>query len=109
MPSQAPVVAIELGTTKVSAVVGELREDGRIVITGVGEHASKGVRKGEVVDLQNATVCARGALRDAEESGQVAVREVHVALSGSHIQSQMNRGRWMRAWIVTVWAHWPWS
>ena len=47
-----PIVALEIGTTKVVALVGEVREDGRIVITGMGQHASKGVRKGEGVCTQ---------------------------------------------------------
>lgn len=91
MPA-APVVAIEVGTTKVVAVVGEMRDDGRLLFSGLGEHASKGVRKGEVIDLANAVVCVRGALQAAEESGQVTIREAHLALSGAHIQSQVTRG-----------------
>ena len=87
-----PVVALEVGTSKVVAVVGEMREDGRLLITGMGEHVSKGVRKGEIVDLDNAVVCVRGALHAAEESGQVTIRRVHVAMSGGHIQSHVTRG-----------------
>lgn len=87
-----PVVALEVGTSKVVALVGEPREDGGIAIIGMGEHSSRGVRKGEVVDLENAVSCVRGALHAAEESAQVTIRRVHVALSGGHIQSQINRG-----------------
>lgn len=87
-----PVVALEIGTVKVVALVGENREDGGIAITGMGEHSSRGVRKGEVVDLENAVACVRGALHGAEESAQVTIHRVHVALSGGHIQSQINRG-----------------
>ncbi|MEI6972356.1 MAG: cell division protein FtsA [bacterium] len=87
-----PVVAVEIGTVKVVALVGERREDGGIAIIGMGEHSSRGVRKGEVVDLDNAVACVRGALRGAEESAQVTIRRVHVAVSGGHIQSHINRG-----------------
>jgi cell division protein FtsA len=87
-----PVVALEVGTSKVVALVGEVRPDGLLSITGMGEHVSKGVRKSEVVDLENAVICVKGALRAAEESGQVTIRQVHLALSGGHIQSQVNRG-----------------
>ena len=89
----APVVALEIGTTKVCALVGELRrEDGHIVITGMGEHPSSGVRKAEVTDFDNALVCVRAALAMAEETGQVAIHQVHLAVSGAHIQSLVNRG-----------------
>lgn len=87
-----PIVALEIGTSKVVAVVGEMREDANIMISGVGEHPSVGVRKGEVIDLENAAICARAAMEAAEESSQVAIRQVHVAVTGGHIQSLVNRG-----------------
>lgn len=87
-----PVVAVEIGTTKVVALVGELRDDGHIVISGIGEHASSGVRKGEVTDFDHALVCVRGALAGAEETSQVTINQVHVALSGGHVESMVSRG-----------------
>lgn len=90
--SSAPVVALEIGTTKVVALVGEAREGGNVVITGMGEVPSTGVRKGEVVDLENAVVCVRSALTMAEETAKVAIRQVHLAVSGTHIQSRTSRG-----------------
>lgn len=87
-----PVVAVEIGTSKVVALIGELREDGHIVIIGMGEHTSTGVRKGEVTDFNNALTCVKGALASAEESGQVAIHQVHLALSGAHVESLINRG-----------------
>lgn len=87
-----PIVALEIGTSKVLALVGELREDGHVMITGMGEHPSTGVRKGEIIDLENAVICVRSALQAAEESGKVTIRQVHLAVSGGHIQSMVNRG-----------------
>lgn len=87
-----PIVALEVGTSKVVALVGELREDGHIVVTGMGEHDSSGVRKGEITDFENALVCVRSALGAAEETAQVAIHQVHMALSGGHVQSLVNRG-----------------
>lgn len=89
--SLPPVVAIEIGTTKVVALVGEMRDD-HIIISGIGEHSSSGVRKGEVTDIDHALVCVRGALAGAEETGQVTIRQVHAALSGGHVESMMSRG-----------------
>lgn len=87
-----PIVALEIGTTKVVAVVGEMRDDGHVLITGLGEHPSSGVRKGEITDLENAGICVRAALAMAEESGRVAIRQVHLAVNGGHIESLVNRG-----------------
>lgn len=87
-----PVVGLEIGTSKVVALVGEVRDDGHVMITGMGEHPSTGVRKSEIIDLENAAVCVRSALSLAEESAHVAVREIHLAISGAHIQSTVNRG-----------------
>ena len=56
--SRAPVVAVEIGTTKTVALVGEQQEGG-VVVIGMGEHPSSGVRKGEIVDIENAVVCVR--------------------------------------------------
>ncbi len=88
----APIVALEIGTSKVIALVAEMREDGCVMITGIGEEPSAGMRKGEVVDLENAITCVRSVLAMAEESGKVSIRQVHLAVSGAHINSLVNRG-----------------
>ena len=88
----APVVALEIGTAKTVALVGESRDDGTTMITGIGEHPTTGVRKGEITDLESALICVRAALQAAEDNAQVTIREVHLALSGGHIQSVVNRG-----------------
>jgi len=89
--ARAPVVALEIGTTKTVALVGEQQEGG-VVVIGMGEHPSTGVRKGEVVDIENAAVCVRSALAAAEKSADVAIRQVHLAVTGGHIHSDANRG-----------------
>ncbi len=88
-----PIVALEIGTGKIAALVGEVGEDGFIVITGMGIHESKGVRKGEIIDLDTAAACVRGAIQEAEESGKVDIGEVHLAVSGGHIRGAINTGR----------------
>lgn len=88
----APIVALEIGTSKVVAMVGELREDNHIVITGLGEHDSAGVRKGEMVDFENARTCVKKALCAAEDTAQVTIHQVHLALNGGDIRSVGNHG-----------------
>ena len=76
----------------VRAVIGESRDDGHLMITGLGECPSRGVRKGEIVDFDNALACVREALQLAEENGRVIINEVHLVVSGGHISSLVNRG-----------------
>jgi cell division protein FtsA len=87
-----PLVALEIGTTKVSAVVGEVKPDGSLLITGVGREDSKGVRKGEIVDFDTALACVKSVLFRAEESAQVEIGSVLLAVSGGHLQSLVNQG-----------------
>ncbi len=87
-----PVAALEIGTSKIVAMVGEMREDGSIMITGVGERPSAGIRKGEVIDLENVTLSAKAALEEAEETSNVSLGEVYLAVSGSHIRGLVHRG-----------------
>ena len=84
-------VGMEIGTTKVCAVVAECRRDGEMRILGVGESPSRGVRKGEIVDFKNATQCVHDALADAEDRSDYEIKTVWLAISGSHIKSLNNR------------------
>lgn len=87
-----PVVALEIGTSKTVALVGEMREDGSLMITGRGEHPSTGLRKGEIIDPEGAVNCARKALADAEEGSDVLINEVVMAVSGGHIRGVIYNG-----------------
>jgi cell division protein FtsA len=86
------VVGLEVGTSKVCAVVGETKRDGTIRILGVGQAPSRGVRKGEIVDFETASKCVREALVDAEEKSDVMIGSVYLAITGGHIESFNNRG-----------------
>ena len=85
-------VGLEIDTSKVCIVVGEVRSDGAIKILGVGQHPSAGVRKGEIVDPETVQTCLHDALMRAEERSDVEVNTVFLAVTGSHIQSLNNRG-----------------
>jgi cell division protein FtsA len=87
-----PIVALEIGTSKTMALVGELRDGGQLFVTGIGVTQSIGVRKGEVVDIEKAALCAKAAIAGAEESGQIDIRSVHLVVTGGHIGSLTNRG-----------------
>jgi len=86
------VVGLEIGTSKICAVVGETRGDGTIRILGVGQAPSRGVRKGEIVDFETAGKCIREALVDAEEKSDVMIGSVYLGVTGGHIVGFNNRG-----------------
>lgn len=92
MSSETPVVAVEIGTSRIRALVGEARDNVNWMITGLGECPSRGVRKGEIVNVENAETCLRTALQRAEENGHLHIHQVHLLVTGGHIDSLVNRG-----------------
>ena len=88
----APVIALELGTTKVRALAGEAREDDHLMILGLGECSSRGISKSEVIDFDAALSCARQALHLAEENAGVSIKQVHLLVKGGHLRTLINRG-----------------
>src|SRR5208283_2739209 len=92
------VVGLEIGTSKVCAVVGESREGGTdpakagLNIIGLGQARSRGVRKGEIVDTQQAEEDVRNAIVEAEQMADVEIRSVYLGVTGGHIRGFNNRG-----------------
>lgn len=86
------VVGLEIGTSKICVVVSEITQDGSIKILGVGQAPSRGVRRGEIVDLETARLCVLDALTDAEEKSDIPIESVYVSVTGTHISSFNNRG-----------------
>lgn len=85
-------VGLEIGTSKICVVVGEVKGDGAIKILGVGQAPSRGVRKGEIVDFETAQTCLHDALLRAEDRSDVMINNIYLAISGAHIESMNNRG-----------------
>ena len=92
-PSHHVLVGLEIGTSKIAAAVGQLAPDGRLSIIGFGQHPSRGVRKGEVVDLETAAQDVRRALAQAEEMANLEIRSVFLGVTGAHLGGFNNRGR----------------
>jgi cell division protein FtsA len=92
MGKDSIVVGLEIGTSKICVVVGEIKGDGTLSVIGVGQAPSRGVRKGEIVDFDTAQKCVREALVDAEVKSDVMIESVYLAITGSHISSFNNRG-----------------
>lgn len=90
-PSQT-IVGLELGTSKICAVVGEVSSEGALNIIGIGQSRSRGVRKGEVTDPQQAEEDIRHAIAEAEQTADVEIRSVYLGVTGGHIRGFVNRG-----------------
>ncbi len=90
--SPSVIVGLEIGTSKICAVVGEVNESDELNITGIGQCRSRGVRKGEIVDSGRAEEDIRVAIAEAEQMADVEIRSVYLGVTGSHIASLVNRG-----------------
>ena len=86
------IVGLEIGTSKVCAVVGELNADGGLNVVGLGQSRSRGVRKGEIADIPQAEEDVRNAIVEAEQMADVEIRSVFLGVSGGHIRGFNNRG-----------------
>jgi cell division protein FtsA len=86
------VVGLDIGTTKTCAIIGEIHEDGRLDIVGIGSCASRGLRKGVVVNLDATVEAIKKATEEAELMSGVGVEKVYVGIAGSHIKGFNSRG-----------------
>lgn len=92
MPSAKIHVGLEIGTSKVCMLVGEVKSDGSVKILGIGTAKSAGVRKGEICDYPNVRSCVEDARRRAEESSDVAIGNVLLSVTGGHLIGVNNTG-----------------
>jgi len=90
--SSSIIVGLEIGTSKICAVVGELSADGALNIVGVGQARSRGVRKGEISDAPLAEEDIRHAIVEAEQMADVEIRSVYLGVTGGHLRGFNNRG-----------------
>jgi cell division protein FtsA len=86
------LVGLDVGTSKVTAVVGEILDNGGLEIAGLGVAESRGIRRGVVVDLDAAVESIKKAVEEAELMAGIEVDSVHLALSGPHIKAFNSRG-----------------
>lgn len=86
------IVGLEIGTSKVCAVVGEVGSDGALNIVGLGQARSRGVRKGEIADSQVAEEDIRHAIVEAEQMADVEIRSLYLGVTGGHLRGFNNRG-----------------
>jgi cell division protein FtsA len=90
--SSSVIVGLEIGTSKVCAVVGEVSAAGVLSIIGLGQARSRGVRKGEIVDSGLAVEDMRNAIVEAEQMADVEIRSVYLGVTGNHVRGFNNHG-----------------
>src|SRR5690606_20693347 len=86
------LVGLDVGTSLVTVVVGELMSSGTLDIIGIGSAEAKGIRRGIVNHVESAADSIRAALEDAELRAGVEIDSVHLALSGAHVKAFNSRG-----------------
>ncbi len=86
------LVGLEIGTSKVCAVVGEVNSAGALNLIGVGQSRSRGVRKGEIANPSSAGEDVRNAIVEAEQMADVEIRSVYLGVTGAHLRGFTNRG-----------------
>jgi cell division protein FtsA len=86
------VVGIDVGTTKICTLVGEAHEDGQLRIIGVGVSPSRGLRKGVVVNVQEATEAIQASVQKAERLSGYEIARAYVSVGGGHVSAINSRG-----------------
>lgn len=86
------IVGLDIGTSKVVAIVGEVTVDGQIEIIGIGTQVSRGLRKGVVVDIESTVQAIQRAVQEAELMAGCQIRSVYAGIAGSHIRSFNSTG-----------------
>jgi len=92
MPKNGYVVGIDIGTKKVTAVIGEITEERKVEVIGIGTADSKGLRKGVVVNLDVTSAAIQKAQEEAELMAGVEISSAFIGISGAHIKSFNSRG-----------------
>ena len=86
------ITGLDIGTTKICAIIGQIDDDGTLTILGVGSNPSQGLKKGMVIDIEMTVDSIQKAVHKAQEMAGVEVKEVFVGIAGGHITSQNSKG-----------------
>jgi cell division protein FtsA len=92
MNNEKIVVGLDIGTTKVCAIVGKLDAYGKLEIIGMGRSISEGVKEGVVSNINKTMVAIGEAIEEAEKSSGIDIGSVNVGIAGKHIRSFVHKG-----------------
>lgn len=85
-------VGLDIGTSKVVAIVGKRSEDGQVDIIGIGSHESRGLKRGVVVNIETTVNAIQRAIEEAELMAGCRIESVYAGIAGSHIRSMNSHG-----------------
>ena len=86
------IVGLDIGTSKVVAIVGDISKDGTLDIIGIGSHRSRGLKKGTVVNIESTVESIQRAIEEAELMAGCRIHSVYAGIAGSHIRSMNSHG-----------------
>jgi cell division protein FtsA len=86
------IVGLDIGTSKVVAIVGEINAEGGLNIIGIGRHRSRGLKKGTVVNIESTVQSIQRAVEEAELMAGCRIHSVYAGIAGSHIRSLNSHG-----------------
>ena len=86
------IVGLDIGTSKVVAIVGEINAEGTVDIVGIGSHPSRGLKKGVVVNIESTVQSMQRAVEEAELMAGVQIHSVYAGIAGSHVRSLNSHG-----------------
>ncbi|GGE33863.1 cell division protein FtsA [Halopseudomonas oceani] len=86
------IVGLDIGTSKVVALVGEIGADGELEIVGIGSHPSRGLKKGVVVNIESTVQSIQRAIEEAELMAGCQIHSVYAGIAGNHIRSLNSNG-----------------
>src|SRR5688572_14490726 len=86
------IVGLDIGTTKICAIVGEVNDSGGVDIVGIGTHPSKGLRKGVVINIEATVASIKHAIQEAELMAGCEISHVYAGIAGGHIKGQNSHG-----------------
>ncbi len=86
------LVGLDIGTSKVVAIVGEVSPEGGIEVIGIGSHPSRGLKKGVVVNIESTVQSIQRAIEEAELMAGCEIRSVYAGIAGGHIRSLNSNG-----------------
>jgi len=90
------IVGLDIGTTKITAIVGKKDQYGKLEILGTGKAVSNGVSRGVVANIDKTVDSIKIAVEDAERKSGITIEEVYVGIAGQHIKSLQHRGEMVR-------------
>ena len=86
------IVGLDIGTSKIVAIVGEIKDDNTLEIIGLGSHPSHGLKKGVVVNIDSTVQSIQRAIEEAELMSGIEIHSVYAGIAGSHVQSLNSHG-----------------